>query len=402
MDTNYSNNARVELHRESRDLEERMVPIVAEMNAFPLVVSYAAWVQNFEKANRIVENLVEYCRYLSGSEDFRPNSRADVKKALGCEATDKDSLQSLAVQGSDLAETVLIARSAISCLSQLRKWEAVARLGTVQPLWNSLGCPHGRFTSETPCLTNRIPSIRETIQPEPGFTFLGTDYSQCEYSVWASLSHDTALSEIFLAGRDLHVEMATLISSLIPDWDPGEDLRQAGKTLNFSILYRMRPHTMSIKLGCSLATAKKIMKIYFSKARVGMKYIHHVLNQARELGWVETHYGRRRYCFDYQSSTGDREIHEQEKTIWSHHNAGSAAELVKWRMVETWGTLRGAGFTADHVRLSINLFDGLVWSIRTDLLAEIKPIITSIWNETTPGFLPMRSTITTGGDWNCL
>jgi DNA polymerase I-like protein with 3'-5' exonuclease and polymerase domains len=401
--TVYSNAARIELTRESAELERRLAPITAELNSCALRVNRDKWAANYDAADYIAGSLIQYCRYLAKSDLFRPNSPADCRNALGVESSDKDTLTALVNAGSDLAEAVLDARSAIACLGQLRKWTTIAEYGSVQPVWDSLGTPHGRYTSERPCLNNRIRPIRQTIEPDPGFTFLSMDKSQAEYVVWASLSGDVTLSELFLSGQDLHTAMAELVLTLVPDWDlRGVEPRQAGKTLNFSILYLMQPYTLAIKLGCSQAVARKIIKTYYKRAKGGIKYIHRVLSDAHELGFVETHFGRRRYCGEYSNGGSEREKHEIDKTLWSHHNAGTAAELVKFKQCDIWETLRREGFTSSQVRLSLNMYDQLVWSVRDDLLRDVEPIVTEIWNQRVPGFLPFRSQITLGKDWGSL
>jgi len=197
--------------------------------------------------------------------------------------------------------------------------------------------------------------------------------------------------------------MAVLVKELVPAWDfRGVEPRQAGKTLNFSILYLMQPYTLSVNLGCSLSVARKIIKTYYKRAKTGVRYIHRVLSDARELGFVETHFGRRRFCWDYQNGLGDREKHEIEKTLWSHHNAGTAAEVTKFKQVAIWEALRRTGFTAADVRLSLNMYDQTIWSVRDDLMNDVQPIITELWSQRVPGFLPFRSKITLGKDWGSL
>jgi DNA polymerase I-like protein with 3'-5' exonuclease and polymerase domains len=398
--TTYSNAAQIELTRESAELERRLVPITAELNAFPLRVNKARWQENYDEAQYIAGSLTQYCQYLAQDDTFRANSPADCRRALGIETSDKDTLTALANTGIALAEATLDARSAIACLSQLRKWGSIASFGAVQPVWNSLGTPHGRYTSERPCLNNRIRPIRQTIEPDSGYSFLSMDLSQAEYVTWASLSGDLILSELFLSGQDFHTAMAELVLTLVPDWDlRGAEPRQAGKTLNFSILYLMMPFTLANKLGCDVAVARKIIKTYYKRARGGIKYIHRVLSDAHELGFVETHFGRRRYCGEYQNGAGEREKHEIEKTLWSHHNAGTAAELVKGKQTAIWEALRGEGFTDSQVRLSLNMYDQLVWSVRDDLISDVQSIVNEIWNRRVKGFLPFRSRIAIGKTW---
>jgi DNA polymerase-1 len=217
---------------------------------------------------------------------------------------------------------------------------------------------------------------------------------------WASLSGDLVLGESFLEGRDFHTEMVRLVREAVPAWDlRGQPERQAGKTLNFAILYQMQPHTLARKLGCPVEIAAKIIKAYYGKAKTAARYITKVLHLAKEVGYVETFYGRRRYCPEYQAATGEREAHEIEKTLWNHVNAGTAAEFLKWKQVKVWTVLRQEGFTSEQVRLSLNMFDQLIFHVRNELLQEVKQITEEVWFQKEKGFLPFKADVKIGRTW---
>jgi DNA polymerase I len=412
----YASNADIRLTRESLALEESLIPITAEMNSRPLKINYATWKRNLDAAQETSDFLNTYCQHLARDDNFRPNSAKDcaavlfkdvppksISKKSGRPSTDRDTLSELSNEGNILAGAVIDARSAISRLSQLRAWEPFALAGSVWTLWDSLGCPHGRYTSENPSLTNRIEPIRQTIVPDPGYSFLSLDLNQAEYITWASLSGDQVLATLFLQGKDFHTAMAQDIRKLVPSWDlRGQDERSAGKTINFSILYQMQPHTLARKLGCSVETAQKIITAYYKRASCAKRYIDDVLTRAEQLGFVETYFGRRRYCPEYSGKIKDREAHEFEKTLWSHVNSGTAAELLKFKQVALWNALRHIGFEPDQVRLVINLFDETIWHVRDDLLDEVTDLAASVWNEPIQGFLPFDSTIQTGKNWEAV
>jgi DNA polymerase-1 len=411
----YSNNARIELTRESLALEDRLKPITAELNEKPLRVNKLTWLVNTEAAEESANFLIDFCRYLADDDWFRPNSTADCVKALftnrgfapkkiskktGSPLTDKDVLSELANGGDALAGTIIDARSAISRWGQLKAWRPFAEAGFVQSTWDSLGTPHGRYTSDAPCLNNRIIPIRETIEPDDGYSFLSFDLSQSEYVTWASLSGDLILGEAFLEGKDFHSEMARLVREAVPAWDlHGETERQAGKTLNFCILYLMQPHTLARKLGCQVEVASRIIGAYYKRAKAARRYIQRVLQRAKEVGYVETFYGRRRYCPEFQTANGDRESHEVAKTLWSHVNAGTAAEYLKFKQAKVWSALRQSGFTPDDVRLSIQMYDQLVWHCRDELLQEVRAITEEVWFEKERGFLPFKADVKIGKTW---
>lgn len=371
------------------------------MNEHPLRVNPTTWHANLEAAEESANFLIDYCRYLADDDDFRPNSSADCARILGTTKTDKDTLSELACGGSALAGAIIDARSAISRWSQLKAWRPYTLAGMVQPVWDSLGTPHGRYTSAGPCLNNRIQQIRETIEPDPGFSFLSLDLSQAEYVTWASLSGDPVLGSAFREGKDFHCEMADAVLLAVPDWDlRGQPLRDAGKTINFAILYQMQPHTLARKLGCSVKVAQKIIDAYYGRVPTADLYIRACLSAAKRTGYVETHFGRRRYCPEYQALNGDhgREAHETEKTLWNHINAGTAAELLKFKQARAWELLRTT-WTADQVRLSIQNYDEAIFSVRDDLLPEAQALASEIWHEPTPGFLPFGVDVQTAKSW---
>jgi len=408
----YSNNARIELTGQSRILEERLIPITAELNEKSLRVNPITWKVKLEEAEEEAALSIDFCRQMAHNGTFRPNSSADCAKALyhngtkprlsktGKPLTDRDTLTELAYEGSALAGGIIDARSDISRRSQLRAWKPFALQGFVQSVWNSLGTPHGRYTSEAPSLTNRIIPIRETIEADPGHSFMSLDLSQAEYCTWASLSGDLLLGQSFIDGEDFHSTTAVAVKELVPSWDfHGEEPRQAGKTLNFALLYQMTEFTLSRRLGCSLETAGTISKAYFQRARTASRHLKRVLEMAKERGYVETYYGRRRYCSEYQSGVSGRDAHEIEKTLVNHYIAGSTAEFLKWKSVYAHEALRQAGFTNVDVWLSLNMFDEAIWQVRDDLLDEVRAIIEPIWFRKEKGFLPFRAETKIGKTW---
>ncbi|SRR6266404_3015250 len=411
----YSNGARVELTGLSVELEDRIKPITDEMNAKPLRVNRKTWEKNIKAAEEEVDILLDFCRQLAHDSSFRPNSPADcaqvlftkkgikpprISKVTGRPSTDADTLTELAYQGISLAGGILDARSGISQLGQLKKWKSYADYGCVQTLWNSLGAPHGRYTSQNPSLTNRIPAIRETIEPDPGFSFLSLDLAQAEFITWVSLSGDLTLGEAFLAGKDFHEETAASIKEIVPSWNlNGHQPREAGKTLNFAILYQMTEWALAMKLGCSVETAAEIIKAYYARAKTASRYIDKTLALAKRTGYVQTYYGRRRYCHEYQNGLSDREAHEWEKSLWNHVCAGTSAEIVKWKTVRIWEALRQFGFTPNQVRVSLNVFDEAIFMVRDDLLPEVGEIVSEIWKRKEVGFLQFNSDVKIGKTW---
>ena len=167
--------------RDSIELERRLRSHHRRDQAAPLRVNPLTWVINREAAEENAHFLIDYARYLANDDWFRPNSTRDcgavlftnqgrvatkVSKKSGLPLTDKDTLAELASKGDPLAPVIIDARSAICRWGQLKAWAPYAKAGFVLSKWDSLGCPHGRYTSDDPCLNDRIVPIRETIEAD--------------------------------------------------------------------------------------------------------------------------------------------------------------------------------------------------------------------------------------------
>jgi DNA polymerase-1 len=415
----YGQNARIELTGLSKLLEERLIPITQELNAHPLRVNKQTWLIAAADAFEIAQGLVRQCRQLTGDRFFRPNSPADCAKVLFTNrgtkpsrfskttrqpSTDKDTLLELANQGDIQASAILAARSAITRWGQLRTWGKFADIGLVQSVWDSCGTPHGRYTSDSPCLCNRILPIRATIEPDPGYSFLSLDLSMAELVTWGSLSGDRTIARSFQQGRDFHQETAEIVKKAVPSWDlRDQDERAAGKTLNFAILYLMKASTLAQKLGCPIEVAVRIIKACHRRAPKATAYIEKTLARAKELGYATTYFGRRRFCPEYQDPVlSTQDAHQLEKTLWNHTVAGTSAEYLKRKQILVWEALRKAHFTPSDARLSLQIYDECVFSVQDSLLAEVRAIVEPIWLEREAGFLPFQATIQTGKSWEAV
>jgi DNA polymerase-1 len=161
----------------------------------------------------------------------------------------------------------------------------------------------------------------------------------------------------------------------------------------------MKPHTLARKLGCSVEIAAKIIKAFYARAPRASAYIDHTLAIAEELGFAETHYGRRRYCPEYQSPIAKREDHEIEKTLWNHVVAGTAAEVLKWKQVKVWEFLRHIGYMPNQVRLCLQMFDELIFAVEDTVIEEVCDLAEGIMRTPEPGFLPFKVGVKLGKTW---
>jgi DNA polymerase-1 len=379
-------------------LEQRLIPSTSELNSYPLRVNHATWQRNLDAAEESARFWIHTCQQEAKDELFRPNSTEDCRKALGLPpgtSTDADTLADLALKGSKLAPLISVARTEMLIRGQLRKWGGYARAGAVQPHWDSMGTPHGRYSSENPCLNNRVSVIRETVEADEGCSFLSFDLSQAEYVVWASLSKDPTLCTAFESGQDFHTGMAELVQREVPPWNP-PDLRAAGKTINFALLYMMQVTTLAYRLGCPVETAARISSIYFKRAARAKEYITETLTRAKSEGFIETYFGRRRYCPELQVATDQKEVHQHQKSLWNHHIAGTAAEITKWKQVRACDGLRMAEFSEQHARLCFQGYDACIWHVNDQYLDDVRSEVEERWNLKEERFLCFKSKVRVG------
>lgn len=397
---------------ESYRIEKALDPITVAMNKTPLIVNRSTWLRNKgAMAERVLE-AIEKCAQISGNPDFRPNSGKDCqvefleKRKLpvwrttrgGGVSIDKDVLQHWADIGDDLAAAVIDARECLTKHSQLAAWEEFANAGLVQPTWNQYGQPQGRYSCDSPNLTNRITEIRETVEARQGYKFVSGDWGMAEYVTWASLSKDAGLSEIFTSGRDLHEEMGKTLVNMRPELESLGVPRKLGKTINFANLYKMLPGTLAGQLGVTYEQAQEVQMGFKTIAPTAAAYQKEILEKAAQNGYVETAFGRRRYCQDLGSLKGSAK-HQMEKTMWHHHNAGTAAEMLKKKVVDLQAGLDESGLTRADAFVAMNMFDEIILEVRDDRVEMVKSILLDVMSAPEPGFLPFSVDVRVGQTW---
>lgn len=202
----------------------------------------------------------------------------------------------------------------------------------------------GRLSSTDPNLQN-IPirtelgrKIREAFVPSPGNVFVSADYSQFELRLAAVLSGDEKMINDFNAGTDIHAKTAADVHG-IPLDDVTKQQRRDAKVVNFGVLYGMGPHALAANTGMTFAGARSFIDEYFKVRHKVKDYIDATIKQAREEGYVETFYGRRRPTPDVQSSNF---VVRQaaERAAANMPIQGTEADLMKKAMIQVEEKLR--------------------------------------------------------------
>jgi DNA polymerase-1 len=179
--------------------------------------------------------------------------------------------------------------------------------GRVHTNFNLTIAQTGRLSSTEPNLQN-IPirtevgrKIRKAFVAEDGYSFVSADYSQFELRLASVLSGDFDMIETFNNGTDIHTRTAAEVYGVALD-DVSAEMRANAKTINFGVLYGMSPHGLSVATGMTRDEAKAFIDKYFATRQPLIKYIEQIKNLAKEQGYVETLFGRRRPTPDVNSS----------------------------------------------------------------------------------------------------
>ena len=219
----------------------------------------------------------------------------------------------------------------------------------------------GRLSSTEPNLQN-IPTrtdlgseIRRMFVPAEGCVLVDADYSQIELRLLAHISGDEAMEAAFLAGGDFHAETAAKVFH-VDRAEVTQEMRRSAKAVNFGIVYGISPFSLSQDLGVTTAEAKAYMDGYFAAFPGVRRYMDEVVARAKEDGYVETLFHRRRELPELKSSKFNLRSFG-ERVALNMPIQGAAADVMKLAMTAVWKRLRAEGLEA---RLVLQVHDELI------------------------------------------
>jgi DNA polymerase-1 len=248
-----------------------------------------------------------------------------------------------------------------------------AETGRVHTSFNQTGAATGRLSSSDPNLQNipvrtkRGGEIRRAFIAPPGHQLLIADYSQIELRLLAHLSGDPSFVAAFQRGGDIHRQTATVIFN-VPEEKVTGEMRARAKTINFATIYGQGALALSRQLGITLEEAKAFIKHYFERFSGVRAWLDKTVEEARQRGFVETLFGRRRYVPELR----DRNFSIRafgERTATNSPLQGSAADLIKIAMIRIHNALKRDRLTT---RMLLQVHDELVFEMPESerLLAE--------------------------------
>lgn len=274
------------------------------------------------------------------------------------------------------------------------------RTGHIHTSFNQAVTATGRLSSSDPNLQN-IPvrgedgkEIRKCFIPEPGELFFSADYSQIELRVMAHLSGDKNMIEAFREGYDIHAATAARIYKEKIE-DVSRDQRTKAKRANFGIIYGITDFGLAERLEISRDEAKQLIDGYFETFPDVHAYMEKAKELAREHGYAETFFHRRRYLPDITSHNATVRNFAERNAI----NApiqGSAADIIKIAMVKIYERFRKEGIRS---RMILQVHDELNFSVVPEEKEKVERIVLEEMQNAYPLQVPLVADSGWGKNW---
>jgi DNA polymerase-1 len=272
--------------------------------------------------------------------------------------------------------------------------------GRVHTSYNQTGAATGRLSSSDPNLQNipvRTPrgeAIRRAFIAAPGHVLLTADYSQIELRLLAHLSGDPAFVEAFERGGDIHRQTAAVIFG-VREAEVTAEMRARAKTINFGTIYGQGPFALSRQLGITQDEAKTFIQEYFERFAGVRRWLDATVEEARQRGYVETLFGRRRYITELKDKNFNIRAFG-ERTATNSPLQGSAADLIKIAMIRIHAALPAAGLKA---RMLLQVHDELVFEVPEGERAAAAGLVKREMEGVTRLRVPLVVTIGAGKNW---
>jgi DNA polymerase-1 len=360
-------------------IEMPLMPVLVDMESRGVCIDLAR-LGEISRAFAGELTALERAIYHAAGTDFNINSTPQLrhvlfekhqlpilKKTKTGPSTDYEVLEQLAAMGHEVPRLLIEYRE----LSKLKSTYVDALPGFIHPQtgrihtsFNQTGAATGRLSSSDPNLQNipvRTPrgeAIRRAFVAPPGAVLLTADYSQIELRLLAHLSGDPAFVEAFEQGGDIHRQTAAIIFGVTHD-QVTPDMRARAKTINFATIYGQGPFALSRQLGITQDDAKRFIEQYFTRFAGVRVWLDRTVAEARERGYVETLFGRRRYIPELK----DRNFNIRafgERTATNSPLQGSAADLIKIAMIRIAQACEAQGLAS---RMILQVHDELVFEV---------------------------------------
>ena len=274
------------------------------------------------------------------------------------------------------------------------------RTGHIHTSFNQTVTSTGRLSSTNPNLQN-IPvrdddgkEIRKAFIPDDGCLFFSADYSQIELRIMAHLSGDKNLIEAFLMGEDIHAATAAKVFKK-PISEVTREERSKAKTANFGIIYGISVFGLAERMGVSRGEAKELIENYFQTYPDVRRYMDESIAIAREKGYIETLFHRKRYLPDINSRNATVRGYAERNAI----NApiqGSAADIIKVAMNNIYKRFHDEGIRS---KMILQVHDELNFSVYPEEKDRVKSIVIAAMQSAIQLSVPLIADYGWGTNW---
>ncbi len=274
------------------------------------------------------------------------------------------------------------------------------KTGRIHTSFNQTVTATGRLSSSNPNLQN-IPvrnedgkEIRKAFIPDDGCEFFSADYSQIELRIMAHLSEDPHMIEAFNEEQDIHAATAAKIYKE-PLEGVTREQRSKAKTANFGIIYGISVFGLAERLNVDRKEAKALIDGYFETYPHVREYMDKSIRSAREKGYIETIFKRKRYLPDINSHNAVVRGYAERNAI----NApiqGSAADIIKVAMVRIYQRFMKEGIRS---KMILQVHDELNFSVLPEEKEKVKQIVISEMESAYKMKVPLRADCGWGKNW---
>lgn len=271
--------------------------------------------------------------------------------------------------------------------------------GRIHSSFNQTETRTGRISSTEPNLQNipvRTPigrELRKFFAAESG-VLVDADYSQIELRVLAHVANDPAMREDFLQGHDIHASTAARVFNM-PQELITSQLRSRAKAVNFGIVYGIGAYSLSQDIGVSVKEADAYIKEYLRNYSGVDAYMKNVAESARETGYVEDMFGRRRYLPELKSSNFNMRSFG-ERVARNMPIQGAAADIIKIAMIRVSRRLEAEGLQA---RMILQVHDELIVECPESEQERVKALLTEEMEQAVNLSVPMVAEANAGRTW---
>ena len=400
------------------DIEEPMIDVLADMEWEGVNINSEALRIYSATLSQKLSAIEAEIREVSGESDININSSRQLGELLFAKmritskpkmtktkqfCTDEEYLQSFAGEHK-VVDLILEYRGVKKLLSTYV--DSLPQLvnpvtGHIHTSYNQAVTATGRLSSANPNLQN-IPirddlgrPIRAAFVPsDDRHELLSADYSQVELRLMAHLSGDENLCQAFRDGEDIHAATAARIFKK-PIGEVTSEERRRAKTANFGIIYGISAFGLSQRLRISRSEAKMLIDGYFDSYPKVKEYMDNVVAIARDKGYVETLFGRRRYLADIDSRNANARSLAERNAI----NApiqGTAADIMKLAMVNVARRFKEEGVRS---RITMQVHDEIVVDLLRSEREQVEKIVREEMEGAAKLSIPLTAECGVGENW---